>query len=135
MTPITLFPVATWESNAKPINTLIRRLDYVSSNTNGYAENFPKLASAIESALGQIRAGATPTLPGRKIAATRADVVGHSMGGLLTKWYVAKVEPGLPLPARCTEQATKGSYWKFVNFEGDGGLLDAAAKEIGMQLG
>ncbi len=90
-TPST-WPEDVWKSNATPLNTVIRKVDYSDRNTKGYEDNFRRLKDTIDGTLEDFRSGETPTssmLNGKKFAATRVDVAGHSMGGLITKWFIA----------------------------------------------
>lgn len=77
------------------------KVDYSATNTKGYSENYPVPARAIEDALNEYRnaddAGHNPNVGfrGVRYAATRADVVGHSMGGQLARFYIADGMPAL----------------------------------------
>jgi len=55
----------------------VRLLDYKGTNADFFANNTPLIVNQIESELRPLRAAG--------IAATRLDVVGHSMGGILTR--------------------------------------------------
>ena len=86
------FADETWKSNVAPLNTVIRRVDYSSTNTKGFEENYRTLKNNIDSVLADYRAGRTPeskAYNGMNFAATRVDVTAHSMGGMITKWFVA----------------------------------------------
>ena len=70
-------------------------------NRTRLPENFGAVALKIEEALAEYRTADDGSHPqsrsfhGIRYAATRADVVAHSMGGLLAKWYIAKTNiPG-----------------------------------------
>jgi pimeloyl-ACP methyl ester carboxylesterase len=90
-----------WNEPSMPIPTRIYKVDYSATNTKGYSENYPILALAIDTALGEYRAandaGHNPNVGfhGVRYAATRADVVGHSMGGQLARFYIADGMPAL----------------------------------------
>ncbi|MBX9735935.1 MAG: hypothetical protein K2X32_03335, partial [Phycisphaerales bacterium] len=66
------------------IPTSIYKVNYESTNTQGYSENLPKLSREIRDALNDARA--------LKFAATQVDVIGHSMGGQITRLYMADPE-------------------------------------------
>jgi pimeloyl-ACP methyl ester carboxylesterase len=53
--------------------------DYKATNASHFATNVPKVKQALDNARKQFRAG--------RNAATQVDVVGHSMGGILTRLY------------------------------------------------
>lgn len=96
------WPASTWLSNVRPYDTYIAKVNYSNgsfSNLNGPPENFASLSRKIDEVLTTMRTGVAsggapadespPNLLGKKVAATRVDVVGHSMGGLITKYFVA----------------------------------------------
>ncbi len=82
-----------WKDEQAPFATLQRSVDYSDTNIDGFAENFAKIPKTIQDVLGDLRTGKANAKDewnkGKKFAATRVDVVAHSLGGLLTKWFVA----------------------------------------------
>jgi pimeloyl-ACP methyl ester carboxylesterase len=75
--------------------------DYSDMNHSGLQVVLPRIRETIRQALAGARNGAhdlapgVRTLDGRRYAATRVDLVGHSFGGLLTRAYVGQ-EGGIP---------------------------------------
>jgi hypothetical protein len=60
---------------------IVHATDYEESHAASYTENLGRPRAGIRRALELLRS--------RGIAGTRCDVIGHSMGGLLTRWYVS----------------------------------------------
>lgn len=89
------------ESYTAGVQTRLYKVDYGSTSHQGYDANFGFVAKMIEGALREYRTGndalvpgvpahaSTVSLHGVHYAATRADVIGHSMGGQLARWYAA----------------------------------------------
>lgn len=99
------------------LKTRIYAADYGPVNTKGYDEIFPSVPRAISEALADYRAandnaagGHHPRhgFKGVRYAATRADVVGHSMGGQAIRAYISNVTASGPRQA--------GSQWSNYNF-------------------
>lgn len=91
---------AVWASNSQPYNTLIHKVDYEDTNLNGFEENYGAVVLEIGNVVNMIRSGTTPSMPGKRIAACRVDIVGHSMGGMLSRWYIAdKPVPSPNIPS------------------------------------
>lgn len=100
------------ESAGIPVPTRMYYVDYSESSYAGFDRNFGSVALAIRSALYDYRtANDSSTLltevsgsyhaPGRgfggiRFAATRADVVAHSMGTQLTRLYISNVNGSAP---------------------------------------
>lgn len=97
---------ATWGTNqysemlGTPVPARLYRVDYSSTATKGYSENFDHVPRMISSALRDYR-NALDDSPdhhpsrgfrGVKYAATRADVIGHSQGGQLTRTYISTLD-------------------------------------------
>lgn len=61
-------------------------VDYSNANTSGIDKVFGILPATISAALWQRRNGNGPS---GRIATTKVDVVAHSMGGLITKWFIS----------------------------------------------
>ena len=79
---------------------VVRRADYSSRNASGFDRVWQSIPQEIRSALAALRAGLSvssdgaeidqnSTGVGRKVAATRVDAVGFSMGGVALRWYVS----------------------------------------------
>jgi hypothetical protein len=81
-----------------PVTTIVNKVSYSGTNTKGLAENFAVIPETIHSWLQSIRNGTEttkfPGLQNKKFAVTRVDVVAHSMGGVLVKWFVANFGGG-----------------------------------------
>ena len=97
-------PTLWSDAPTSPFRTRIYAADYAATNTLGCTENFGVVALAIEHALVAYRTGndgapgahhPVRTFHGLRYAATRADVIAHSLGGLITRFYIAG---GLPEP-------------------------------------
>jgi pimeloyl-ACP methyl ester carboxylesterase len=98
-----------WKERAQPgaqfgSPTRLIKADYVSTHKEGYDINPPKVAAAIDEAIKEYRDGIDGTghvrdqgFFGLRYAATRADVIGHSMGGVLTRMHISSAECG-PTP-------------------------------------
>jgi len=84
---------AVWKDRGI-MGTRVFRLNYKGTNTAGYDINYPKLAKFIEECLQKYRNGLIEGVSVKRYAATRADVVGHSMGGVITRFYVADLAEG-----------------------------------------
>lgn len=70
----------TWHWNLESDSRFVVHCeDYRQSNAASFAANVRKVRRGIQSAVAKVRA--------QGIAATRADVIGHSMGGLLSRLY------------------------------------------------
>ena len=83
-------------TGANPVPTRIYRVDYADTNTFGYSENYVAAPEKIQEAVDEFRAGGVPIVSGpipqnTKFAAARVDVVGHSMGGCITRFYIADI--------------------------------------------
>lgn len=118
---------ATWgspmwtEGGGGVVPTRMYKVDWSTANstiprggaTKGYAENVPMLSAVIHEAIEDYRSGrdlapnnhghrspASPDLrgfQGKRYAATRVDVAGHSQGGQVTRLYLSDVTTlGLP---------------------------------------
>lgn len=98
-----------------PVPTRLYFADYASINTQGYDEIYPVVPRTIRAALqdywnaiddvGTHAHWATPPsfqhvpergFKGIRYAATRVDVVGHSMGGQITRLYVSGIDAIVP---------------------------------------
>jgi pimeloyl-ACP methyl ester carboxylesterase len=84
------------EDPKAPVYTIVKKVDYSGSNSKGFAENFGVVPLAIGNWLAAIRSGDYGSEPkskeqilNQRFAVTRVDVVAHSMGGLLVKWFAA----------------------------------------------
>jgi pimeloyl-ACP methyl ester carboxylesterase len=74
--------VAAWGAALQaPGGANVAYFSYQSSNDSGYEVNSPKLQTQIATVIQSLRSGG--------IAATRVDYAGHSMGGVIAKWYAA----------------------------------------------
>ena len=71
----------SWNDNFKPDDATHTSVtaDYAATNASHFTTNVPKVKSAVAQAITAFRK--------KSYAATQADVVGHSMGGLLTRLY------------------------------------------------
>lgn len=98
---------ATWGSQAYsealgvPVPTRLYFADYSATATKGYSENFHVVPETISQALLEYRTGdihGARTNPNARpidrvrFAATRVDVIGHSMGGQLVRTYVSSLD-------------------------------------------
>lgn len=88
-------------------NTRVYKADYKQTNTLGFDVNFSVVPCTIRRAIADYRDGisyfwdedvdSAHGFPGEmNYAATRADVVGHSMGGCLTRFYMSEVSGIIP---------------------------------------
>jgi hypothetical protein len=85
------------ESQRIPIPTRIYMADYKLTNVQGFGENFYAVPQEIDRAIRQYREANDDLLihspvagfRGVKYAATRADVIGHSQGGCITRFYIS----------------------------------------------
>lgn len=89
------------ESAGSPVATRVYIANYESTNASGYAENIAVLPVVIRSALHDYRTANDGTghhpsrgFGGIRYAATRVDVIGHSMGGQLARLYVSNLGDG-----------------------------------------
>jgi len=87
--------------------TRLYRVDYEASNQDGYDQNLSKVVDTVETALWDYRlarddfaAGHDPLrgFHGVRYAATRVDVVAHSMGGTITRLWISDANNGLNEP-------------------------------------
>jgi len=93
-----------WDEGNSTLATRLYFADYGSTRLKGYPENLPSLGKAIERALRQYRSGGRDRGPpatsrerhisergffGIKYAATRVNLVGHSMGGQIGRLYLS----------------------------------------------
>ena len=84
-----------WNESGTPVPTRLYKVDYSATNMKGFPENYPKVVQLIDQALQEYRSAsdaghaAERGFKGIRYAATRADVVGHSQGGQLARWYIA----------------------------------------------
>ena len=67
-------------------------LDYSGSNTSGYDVTTRTVPNTIATEIQSQR--------NNGVAATRLDVAGHSMGGVITKWYVSDLGNITNVPRR-----------------------------------
>jgi len=113
------------ESLGYPLPTRLYYVDYESMNTRGYAENLYTLHNMLEAALADFRLARNDT-PNHKVAhnpsrgfgdvryaATRVDVVGHSMGGQIARTYVSNLGNTTP-PTMFTVH--RGGAWPTAAF-------------------
>lgn len=80
---------STWDSsvwNDTILRSVVYKADYKETSHQGYWENARKLPDIIDIALGEHRSG---FVDGKRYAATQVDMVGHSQGGQLIRWYIA----------------------------------------------
>jgi len=83
---------ATWDSqnwSEQVFKTKIYKIDYQSSNSEGYDWNWKKIPAQIDSILAEYQNG---SLDDKKYAISRVDYVGHSMGGLLGKLFCSDLD-------------------------------------------
>ncbi len=114
-----------WNEVGSPVPTRLYKVDYSATNMKGFSENYPALVSMISKAIQEYRSSddeghfAGRGFHGIRYAATRADVVGHSQGGQLARWYIADTSAfGVAVP--------RGGGWQLAidNFRaiGDSGF-------------
>lgn len=100
--PLMSWATADWDGDAAlPVPTRIYRADYEATNTFGFSENYTAVPAKIADALHDYRIGVAPIITGPVphhlyFAAARADVVGHSMGGCVTRFYIADISGNFP---------------------------------------
>ncbi len=125
---------AAWsESTATPISTRIYYAGYADTSLEGYSENAVAVYETIQRALNDYRNGidyttawtpaspllkigphtwvqspSTVTLQKKRIAVSRVDVVGHSMGGQVTRWYMGDMTAVAGYPLRLRGPAPGG---------------------------
>jgi triacylglycerol esterase/lipase EstA (alpha/beta hydrolase family) len=83
--------IAALTESGYPTNYLIANSFSSVSNGNIYAAQ-NEIAPGIESFLTEINSFLTNNFPNQKLK-TKVDIVSHSMGGLSSRWYAAKVRP------------------------------------------
>ncbi|MFO0829182.1 MAG: hypothetical protein U0572_13665 [Phycisphaerales bacterium] len=99
--PATWDPTLWDESPGSLMSTRVYKADWSATGTLGYGENYGTVALAIDAALAEYRQandnghGAWCSFHGVRYAATRADLVCHSQGGQLARFYVADGMPEL----------------------------------------
>ncbi|CAG0976683.1 hypothetical protein PHYC_01540 [Phycisphaerales bacterium] len=96
------------ESTATPVPTRIYKADWSYRSHEGFAENFGVVANTIQAALREyhesddgIDHDEDRSFSGVRYAATRADIVAHSQGGQLVRFYASNLSGTcrrLPLP-------------------------------------
>lgn len=103
------------EISDTPLPTRLYFADYATKNVLGYDHNFSAVPRTIHAALSDYRTSRDDTGPhnpslkqglfqhvpkrsfkGIRYAATRADVVGHSMGGQVTRLYISNFVGSIP---------------------------------------
>jgi pimeloyl-ACP methyl ester carboxylesterase len=98
--PQTWEPSIWGEDATSPFKTRIYAASWATTSTKGYSENYRLVAKQIEDALEDYRTGndhghnSLVGFHGLKYAAIRADVVAHSQGGQITRFYLAN---GMPM--------------------------------------
>lgn len=98
--PSTWDPGEWNEAAGAPVPTRVYYADWSATSTKGYSENYGVVALMIEQALEEYRTAnnnghaAARGFNGVRFAATRADVVAHSQGGQITRFYMAD---GIPV--------------------------------------
>jgi hypothetical protein len=92
-----------WVNEGNPGPTKLYKVDYSATSMKGFSENYPKLVETIDQAMYQYRNGnifpqgeSQRPIDKIRFAATRADVVGHSQGGQLARWYIANTTLNRP---------------------------------------
>lgn len=89
------YPENIWKSNRKPFNTVLRKVDYFETSLTGVPENASVVPDNLSKLRSNYRSGSTTTLTdwlkGKRFAITRADVIAHSQGGMLTTFYIANM--------------------------------------------
>jgi pimeloyl-ACP methyl ester carboxylesterase len=87
---------STWEPTVwteTGLATQVFKMDYESTNKAGYDTNLPKVWETVDSVIEQYRTGVVDNNPDAlRYAASRVDWVGHSMGGVLGRVYIAGTE-------------------------------------------
>jgi len=97
-------PAAYSEQAGLPVPTRLYFADYSPTNTDGYPENFMVVRESIRDAMEDYRTandgGHHPDrrFNGVRYAATRADIVAHSLGGQLVRLYVSSLETNQAIP-------------------------------------
>jgi hypothetical protein len=122
-----------WGTNAYnsavgyPLPTRIYKVDYQATNTKGFDVNYRFVPLTIADALSDYRNANDNVniievdqhdLPPERgfhgicYAATRADVVGHSMGGNITRWYLSGVSAQVPRALQKLSNGMQTSTWR-----------------------
>lgn len=105
------------EATGLPVPTRLYFVDYFTTGCSGYDENFRHVPRTIQQALSDYWTATDDTGPhmhwltppglqhhasrsfrGIRYAATRVDVVAHSMGGQITRFYISQVSANVPRP-------------------------------------
>lgn len=82
---------ATWEPSVWStdlLKTQVHAVNYANSNRDGYDRNWAQIPAMIGVALSAYRDGTY----GKKYAASRVDIIGHSMGGVLARMFCSDIE-------------------------------------------
>ena len=100
--PATSWSDELWgEGAGNPFQTRMYPVDWSSVNTKGYDVGYPYVVKKIQDALSHYRYGIDAghdthvDFDGVKYTATRVDVVAHSLGGQLTRFFIADEMPNL----------------------------------------
>lgn len=125
---LTSSPENTWRNiwrinNPARIQTRIYYADYSATSTKGMAENYPVLAKVINKAILEYRwgndvVGGERPFNGIRYAATRVDVIAHSLGGQIARTYISDLN----------EVVVRGGAW-----EAYGDVFDVTRTETPFQ--
>lgn len=116
-----------YRSGGLPLHTHVYRADYKATSTRGFSENYTIVPLTIRRAMDELHSGVFEGsndqdleryTPGLRYAATRADVIGHSQGGQLIRFYASNASGHCPRPPRGIPPLGD-DWWPQMDFDRD----------------